>query len=132
MSVGRLFRASVRLCVCASVLSCTDPRPRIAAPTVDRLVSSSLRITSPGSMPLAIYAYDPQGLDQVLVTIRSGHPTLDGDTTLVFTEQNEQTLNLVWPVPAGIAAGTGITLAAKVKNVIGFETSDTLRFTVQP
>lgn len=131
MTLRRLLRASVLLVVGASVWCCTDPRSRIAAPTVKLQVSQTLKVTSPGTIPLSIYAYDPQGLDRVLVNVRSGYATLDGDSTLVFTEQYEQTLNLVWLVPDRIPVGTQITLAAKARNVIGFDGSDTLVLPVQ-
>lgn len=114
------------------VLGCTDPRPRIAPPIVQVLVSSTLTVTSPGSIPVSIYAYDVQGLDQVLVSVRSGQPTLDGDSTFVFTNQNEQTLSLVWPVPQNIPLGTRITLAAKARNLIGFTALDSVVLAVQP
>ncbi len=130
--LSSMRRASVPLCFCALLIACTDPRARVAAPTVKLYASSAIQVTSPGTIPVSIYAYDVQGLDQVLVTIHAGISGLDGDTTFVLSDQNEQTLSLVWPVPHNVPAGTQITLAAKARNVIGFAAFDTLLVTVQP
>jgi hypothetical protein len=89
-------------------------------------------VRSPGTIPLSIYAYDAQGLDLVLVSVRSGYPTLDGDSLLAFTQPNEQTIGVVWPVPPNLPLGTQITVAAKARNVIGFAAVDTLFLAVQP
>jgi hypothetical protein len=130
--VAFLSRAAGPLCLCALVLSCTDPRPRIAPPTVQVIVPSNLRVRSPGTIPVSIYTYDAQGLDQLLVSVRSGHPTLDGDSTIVLTNPNEETVDVVWQVPADIPLGTLITLSAKAKNTIGFVSADSVLLAVQP
>lgn len=111
--------------------ACTDPRPRVAPPTVRIQVSSTLQVTSPGTIPAAIYVYDVQGLDQVVVSVRSGQPTLDGDSTFVFTNQNEQTVNVAWHVPPSIPNGTRISLSAKAKNLIGLVAADSVVLAVQ-
>ncbi len=94
--------------------------------------ATAIRVTSPGTIPVSIYAYDAQGLDQVLVTVHAGISGLDGDTTFALGDQNELTVNLVWPVPQNVPIGTQITLGAKARNVIGFSGFDTLLVAVQP
>jgi hypothetical protein len=124
-------RAAVRLCLCALLAACTDPRARPAPPTVQVLVSQTLHVTSPGTIIVEVYAYDPQGLDRLFVTVRSGYPTLQGDSTYFFTAPNEQTMRVLWAVPPGIPVGAQITFVAKANNVVGFTASDSTILPVQ-
>jgi hypothetical protein len=107
-------------------LGCTDPRPRIAPPSVQILVSKTIHVTSPGNFTVSIYAYDVQGLDRLAVSFRNDSTSFQTDSTYFFTSTNEQTMNVVWSLPPGIPYGAQITLVAKVFNVIGFASSDTL------
>jgi hypothetical protein len=97
------------------------------APTVQILVNKTLHVTSPGNIPLAVYAFDPQGLDRLLLSLScDSTATIAGDSTYFFSSPNEQTISLVWSLPPGVPFDAKITLVAKVLNVFGFGTSDTL------
>ena len=127
MKTGRAF---LRLCVCASVLSCTDPRARVAPPTVQVNVATST-VVSPGHIPASIYAFAFQGFDSLRVILRSAVPALNGDSLYLFPDTTEATTDVSWTVPAGVPAGTKITLLAKVWNLIGFAASDSVVLTSQ-
>ena len=88
-------------------------------------------MTSPGSIPASIYAYDSQGLDRLVVSVRSDSGTFQGDSTYLFAGTNEQTMNVLWTVPVGIPFQSRITLIAKAKNLIGFTATDSVILTVQ-
>ncbi len=126
------FSASVRLCVCAFLLACTDPRARPAPPSVHVLVSSSLEVRSPGAIPATIYATDLQGLDSLVVSLRSGFASLQGDSTYLIPDTTVQTTNVIWTVPSGVPAGTQIVLGATAYNLIGFAAKDSAVLSVQP
>jgi hypothetical protein len=121
----------LRLCVCASVIACTDPRPRVAPPTIQVLVNITDHPKSPGDIFAAIHAFDAAGFDSVHVTLKSNAPGFGGDSLYLFPDTTEATLNVHWTVPAGIPAGTPITLSAKVWNLIGFAASDSALLTSQ-
>jgi len=123
-------RAFLPLCVCASVLSCTDPRARVAPPTVQVNVGTS-EVVSPGHIPASIYAFAFQGFDSLRVILRSAVPALNGDSLYLFPDTTEATTDVSWTVPAGVPAGTKITLLAKVWNLIGFAASDSVVLTSQ-
>lgn len=125
-----MSRAPVPVCLCALLLACTDPRARPAPPTVQIIVSPTIHVTSPGTIPVSVYAYDAQGLDRLFVSVRSGYPGLQGDSTYLFSNLNEQTMNVLWEVPPGIPFGTQVTLTAKAKNFIGFTATDSAVVTV--
>ena len=111
------------------MLGCTDPRSRIPPPTVQVLVLPSLKVTSPGSIEASIYAADFQGFDSLRVFLRSALPQLSGDSLYLFPDTTQATTDVVWTVPAGVPAGTKITLVAKVWNLIGFAASDSVVLT---
>jgi len=131
LSLRSWLRASVPLCVCASVLTCTDPRARVAPPTIQVLVSPNLQVKSPGAIPASVYCYDFQGFDSLHVSLRSPAAALNGDSLYLFPDTTEATTGVVWDVPSGVPAGTKITLVAKVWNVVGFAASDSVVLTSQ-
>jgi hypothetical protein len=122
----------VRLCLCALLFSCTDPRARPAAPSVQLAVSPTLVVTSPGSIPASVYAFDAQGLDSIVVSVRSPVAALQGDSSYFLPDTSQQTISVVWTVPAGVPGGTSITLTAKAFNVLGIPASDSAILAVRP
>ena len=119
----------LRLCLCAAIVACTDPRARVAPPTVQVIVSPGLHVRSPGTIPASIYAYAFEGFDSLRVALRTGVPGFGGDSLYLFPDTTEATTGVVWTVPSGVAAGTRITLVAKVWNLIGFAASDSVVLT---
>ena len=126
-----LCRASVPLCLCALWLSCTDPRARVAPPTVQVILPPNLYVRSPGTIPASIYGYDFQGFDSLHVSLRSAIPQLNGDSLYLFPDTTEATTDVVWNVPSGVPAGTQITLIAKLWNLVGFAATDSVILTSQ-
>jgi len=110
---------------------CTDPRARVAPPTVQVIVASGAHPRSPGDLPASIYAYDAEGFDSLRVTLRSTAPGFGGDSLYLFPDTTEATLNVDWQVPAGVPVGTKITIVGKVWNLIGFGASDSAVVTSQ-
>ena len=96
------------------------------------LVSSSLEVRSPGAIPATIYATDVQGLDSLVVSLRSGLASLRGDSTYLIPDTTVQTTNVVWTVPSGVPPGTRIVLGATAYNLIGFAARDSAVLSVQP
>jgi hypothetical protein len=96
-----------------------------------RVLVATYRVSSPGSIPASIYAYDFQGFDSLHVTLRSAMSQLDGDSLYLFPDTTEATTDVIWTVPSGLPAGTKITLVAKVWNLIGFAASDSAVLTSQ-
>jgi len=124
-------RLLLPLCVCASVLCCTDPRARVAPPTVQVTVSPFILVHSPGSIPTSVYAYDFQGFDSVRISLRSSFTALNADSLFLFPDTTEATTDVDWTVPSGVPLGTQITVAAKVWNLVGFSASDSTILTVR-
>jgi len=127
----RLARAAVPLCLCAAALTCTDPRARVAPPTVRVTVAPVFQVHSPGTIPTSVYAYDFQGFDSLHVTERSDFPGLNGDSLYLFPDTTEATTSVLWTVPAGVPLGTQITVSAKVWNLVGFVAIDSSTVTIQ-
>jgi len=94
-------------------------------------VDLTLHPSSPGSIPASIYAYAAEGFDSMRVSVRSTAAGLGGDSLYLFPDTTEATTNVVWTVPSGVPAGTQITVAAKVWNLIGFAASDSVLLTSQ-
>lgn len=124
-------KLALSLCLCASVLACTDPRPRVAPPTIQVIVLPSVKVLSPGSIPASIYCFDFQGFDSMRVFLRSPNPQLNGDSLYLFPDTTEATTDVIWTVPSGIPAGTKVTLVAKVWNLVGFAAADSAILTSQ-
>jgi hypothetical protein len=120
--------AGLGLGVCALMLSCTDPRARVPPPSV-RILVATYSVASPGSIPASVYAYDVQGFDSLRVTLRSTITQVNGDSLYLFPDTTEATVDLTWTVPSGVPAGTKITLAAKVWNLVGFAARDSVILT---
>jgi hypothetical protein len=128
-SVLLCLRAPVPLFLCALLLACTDPRPRVPPPTV-RVLVGTRALTSPGTLPASIYGYDFQGFDSLRVALKSAIPQLNGDSLYLFPDTTEATTDVVWTIPTGVPAGTTITLIAKVWNLVGFAATDSTILTV--
>jgi hypothetical protein len=127
---GRSRRIMLSVGVGACLLACTDPRARPAPPSVTLFVSSGLRISSPGTIPTSISATDAQGLDSLVVSLRSTYGPLHGDSTYLLRDTTEQTTAVVWSVPGGVPGGTTIVLAAIAYNLVGFAARDSAVVTV--
>lgn len=127
----RSRRAAACLAGCLLLLSCTDPRARVAPPTVRITVSPALVLRSPGSIPASIFCYDVQGFDSLRVALRSAIQPLNGDSLYLFPDTTEATTDVLWSVPTGIPAGTQITLVAKLWNLVGFAATDSVILTSQ-
>jgi len=122
----------VALSLCACLLACTDPRARPAPPTVQVLAAAGQRVTSPGTVLASIYATDVQGLDSIVVSLRSTFSALQGDSTFLLPDTTAQTTNVIWTVPSGVPSGTSIVLRATAYNLIGFAARDSAVLTVEP
>lgn len=119
------FRASVRLCVCALLLSCTDPRARPAPPNVQVFVVGS-SVGSPGTVAVSAVVYDAQGVDSVRLSLRSPIPALQGDSLFLFPDTTDVTQSVLWTIPSGLPSGTKITLSAKAWDLLGFMGQDSV------
>ena len=126
-----LFRASVRLCVGASLLSCTDPRARPVAPLIQIAFGPSYKLTSPGAIIGSLYMYDVDGLRDLRMSLVSSDTLLDGDSLIFLTGAEELTRPIHWTAPAGVATGTQVTLVARVTDFAGFVAVDSVKLTVQ-
>ncbi len=129
--VSAWLRAAPWLGACASLLACTDPRARVAPPTVRITLPIGFVARSPGSIPASIFCYDFQGFDSLHVTLRSTLAQLNGDSLYLFPDTTEATTDVQWSVPTGVPAGTQITLVAKLWNLVGFAATDSVVLTSQ-
>lgn len=111
--------------------ACTDPRARPAPPQMLLQFAPSLVVKSPGRIQGSLYAYDPQGIDRMFVSVRSSDSTLKGDSTLFPSAPFEVTRSLNWTVPGGLPIGTRIRVSARVTDFVGFAAADSAFFTVQ-
>jgi hypothetical protein len=118
--------------LCAFLLACTDPRARPAPPTIRVFAAAGLRLTSPGAVLASIHATDVQGLDSVVVSLRSTFSALEGDSTFLLPDTTAQTTNVVWQVPSGVPTGTRVVLLGTAYNLIGFAARDSIVLTVEP
>jgi len=126
----RFFCAAVRLCGCALLLSCTDPRARPVAPQVVLSFGPTYILTSPGAIIGSLYMYDVDGLRDLELSV-SGDTLIAGDSLVFLTGGIELTRPINWTAPAGIATGTPIILVAKVTDFSGFIAVDSVQLTVQ-
>jgi hypothetical protein len=127
--VASLTRDAGFCCALAGLISlgaCADPRSRPGPPTVEVTLDAAHAITSPGEIIGSIYAYDEHGLDSMTVSIHSADERLIGDSTFFSPDPFETTRPLIWQVPAGMAAHTGIQVVVRVVSYIGFAAADTV------
>ena len=131
-TVGRMqfFCASVRLCACALLLSCTDPRARPVAPVVQIAFGPSFKLTSPGAIIGSLYMYDVDGLRDLRLTV-AGDSLLAGDSLIFLDGSEELTRPINWTVPSGVVTGAPVTLVARVTDFAGFVATDSVKLTVQ-
>jgi hypothetical protein len=130
-SPHRLFRASVLLCVCASVLACTDPRARPAPPSVRLIIPPGVIVRSPGTIAASVVIFDAEGVDSIHMTLQSPYPSLQGDSLYLVPDTTDVTQSVLWSVPSGVPAGTKITLGAKAWDLLGFTAADSAIVTSQ-
>jgi hypothetical protein len=126
-----LFGASVRLCVCASLLACTDPRARPAPPAVRIYLAPGVVVHSPGTIAVSAVVFDAQGVDSVHMTLQSTWPGLQGDSLYLVPDTTDYTQSVLWSVPSGVPAGTKFTLGAKAWDLLGFAGADSTIVTSQ-
>jgi hypothetical protein len=129
--------ASVRRCVGASLplaallVSCLDPRARPATPEVAIQFSGSFRLTSPGQILGVLHLADTDGLSSVRLSLVSDDSTFVGDSLIGLSGDPEVTRPINWTVPAGLATGTFVTIAATARDFGNFITADTVKVQVQ-
>ncbi len=127
----RLLRASVLLCVGASLLSCVDPRARPVPPRVLIQLPIGLTVRSPGTLPHVVYAFDPAGLSEIRVILQASDSLLKVDSTRAPADFTETTENYVWTLPSGMASGTQIRIKAIATDFLGLLSSDSTVVVVQ-
>ncbi len=119
------MKAPVRLCVCAALAGCTDPRGRPVSPEVD-LQFVSATATSPDTIVGSLYAFDADGLRDLVLTVRSSDSGFALDSTLFIAGTTELTRGLVLSLPAGRPVGSTIRVRARVTDEAGFAASDSV------
>lgn len=124
-------RFLVPLCLCASVITCTDPRARPAPPAVRVYLAPGVVVRSPGTIAVSAVVFDVQGVDSVHMTLKSTYPGLQGDSLYLVADTTDYTQSVLWSVPAGVPAGTTFTLGAKAWNLLGFAGADSTVATSQ-
>jgi len=122
-------RATVRVCVCASVLSCTDPRARPVAPFVDLQFATPVSVTSPGTIEGLLYTFDSDGLQRIRETLHADD-VLVIDSTFLLTGDQQLTRNLRFQIPRGLLIGTRLRIHATVTDFVNFVATDSVVFTV--
>ena len=123
-------RASARLCVCAFLLACTDPRSRPVAPIV-QFTPTGAKIKSPGNLAGSLYTFDSDGLFFAALSVRSSDSALVGDSTIDLGGNATVTRPINWTIPGGMAIGTSLRLIARVQDLTGLATSDTVLLAIQ-
>jgi hypothetical protein len=124
----------VRASAAAAILllvSCTDPRARPVAPTVQLSFAPSFRLKSPGSVAASLYLFDEDGIKSLELSVASADSTLAGDSIISFVGELELVRPVNWHVPAGIRIGTAVTLIARAQDFTGLVTADTAHLSVQ-
>ena len=113
------------------LLACTDPRARPAPPQVELSFSPNLVVRSPGAIVGSLYAYDADGINSIVVEIRSEDSLFVFNGPITLSDLFEVTQSLGYNVPGGLAIGTRISLVVTATDFIGFTASDSAFFTVQ-
>ncbi len=129
----------MKLILVASVLgagiallgSCVDPHARPVPPQVVIQLPDSLAVHSPGTLPHAVYAFDPNGIEQVRVLVQASDSLLRIDSTLTPPDSSQITESYDWAVPAGLPSGTSIRILAIATDFLGLVTEDSTRVIVQ-
>ncbi len=121
----------LRLCLLAPAASCTDPRARPVAPTVQLSFAPSFRLKSPGSVVASLYMFDEDGLKSLDLSVKSADSALVGDSIILFGGDLELLRPVSWTVPSGIPIGTAVTLIARAQDFRGFVTADSAHLSVQ-
>ncbi len=113
------------------LLGCVDPHARPVPPRVVIQLPDSLTVRSPGTLPHAVYAFDPNGIQLVRVLVQASDSLLRIDSTLAPPDTSEVTESYDWAVPAGLASGTSIRILVIATDFLGLVTEDSIRVTVQ-
>jgi hypothetical protein len=92
----------------------------------------SLRVTSPGAILGALYAYDEDGLERVAFSLVAADTLVLTDSVIPLDGPIELDRAIQLAVPSGIAVGTPLRYAVRVRDFLDFSTADTVVFTVQP
>lgn len=121
---GLCVRCALALTL-AVLVSCTDPRPRPAPPTVELTLDTTQAIHSPGQVLGSVYIHDDHGIDTVYVGIHSADERLIADSVVGISDFFEVSRPIHWVVPPGLAPGTGIQVVVRVVSFVGFVGADT-------
>lgn len=108
----------------ALILGCGGERDRPGPPSILIEVPPGSTVMSPDTLPMAVIAQDPNGLDSVTVSF------LDSTVSINTGLNSEVTALLNWPVPGGIAEGTMLTITARARDLVGQLASETTSVTV--
>ncbi len=119
------------LCLCALLLSCTDPRGRPEPPILDLQVPPSQVVTSPGTVTGSLYAYDDDGLKSIQMVFRVAGGAVIADSTDFLNAPFEVTRPLTFHVPEGLASGTVLRLVVRAYDFLDVMAADSLGLTVQ-
>jgi hypothetical protein len=101
-------------------------------PILDVQFAPSLRVTSPGAILGALYAFDEDGLMQIQFSLVAADTLVLTDSLIPLNGPYELDRAIHVRVPFGIDVGTQLRYTAQVWDFLDFRTADTVVFTVQP
>jgi len=110
---------------CALLAGCGDPRGRLAPPTVEVTLANGGTVPSPGVLRATVHATDETGLDSIIVSVRSSDLRIAEDTLFFPIDAFDDSHDLEWLVPAGLADSTRVQVVARVVSYLRFSASDT-------
>ena len=122
----------MRLCGCALVVSCSEPRARPTPPIVGLVYDTSQVVRSPGVVALAVNVLASGGLDLLQLRLASADSTFVLDTLEGYVGEQDIVRDVSWQVVPGLAPGTTLHFVARARDFTGFETTDSARFQTRP
>jgi len=112
--------------VAVALAACTDPRARPTPPSIQVTLANGGVVASPGVLRGTLHATDEYGLDSILVSMHSADERLVTDSLYFASDAFDETRDLEWVVPAGMADGVGFQVVARVVSYIRFSSADTV------
>jgi len=107
------------------LVACGDPRGRLAPPTVEVTLADGGTVPTPGVLRATVHATDENGLDSIVVSVRSSDLRIAEDTAFFALDAFDTSHDLEWLVPAGLADSTRVQVVARVVSYLRFSASDT-------
>ena len=124
--------ASVPLCLCALLASCSEPRARPVPPDIELVFDTAQVVRSPGTVTGTVNVHASGGLDFLHLRLANADSTFVLDTLEGYAGEQDLVRSLTWEVTPGLAPGTTLYFSVRARDFVGFQTADSTSFKTRP